>query len=254
MISKWLRKAFPNKVNIGCFLVAMLVLIPMVVIGVRIMKSLRHYARIIPCHDHMRKLGVAFAQYTQDNDGFLPARQERDGANGKLVSWRVPINAYVKNPAIFQCSDNPAIGKNNDIERDGFSRSYAVNSANDGKRRFGPFADQFPHGLRMAKIGSPEGVIMVTETTAAYNDINVLLPQAFTKLSSDETKDGSLFAGHQQAINVLYCDGHSRFSRTQQLLKSEKDKNPWTINSAPFAPADQEKLKKVLDFAQKQDW
>ena len=254
MISNNLRKLFPNWINVGCFLVAISAFLLLIY-------QFRDFGRRTwdktNCVDNLKKVGVAMSQYTQDYDDVLPPRQNNSGIDGAAVSWRSILHSYVKSDVAYRCPINP-LGADadsdvgNDLELDGFSRSYAVNSTSDGRYCFGPFADRYWGKLRLNKIKRPELVVGVVETTAAFNDFNILFPQGFARESSVNRRVGYLFSGHKGSANYLYMDGHVKPMRPLDMLDSTVKFNPWTIEGAPFSSSDQEKAKRVLEFSEKQ--
>ncbi|MEO7719144.1 MAG: DUF1559 domain-containing protein [Capsulimonas sp.] len=213
--------------------------------------------RQVSCASNMRQIGLALQQYAQDNNNDLPLRQGR-GADGSTVSWRVLLDPYVRSRSLYQCPSNPLARLNgqtpegNDIERDGFTRSYAVNSTSDGQQSFGPFADKFSRGYSLSKAAHPEALLAVVESTAAYNDFNVLKPEVFRWPASEKSLTGGLFCGHTGMTNVLFCDGHVKAKRPEALLgTSALGSNPWTADGAPFSPANQAKATSVIEYGAK---
>ena len=89
------------------------------------------------CLSNEKQLGLAMMQYMQDNNQCFPPRQSI--SNGKTVSWRASLFDYLKSVPIYVCPENPAV-KLPDFERDGYPRSYAVDSAPGGA-----FGDDHPH-------------------------------------------------------------------------------------------------------------
>jgi hypothetical protein len=221
----------------------------------RVLLFPRHSPKMeqVVCMSNLRQMGLGMLQYIQDNDEMLPPRQTHD-QTGKLISWRVLTYPYIKSKSVYQCSSNPVADKNgNDIERDGFSRSYAVNST-QGERGSGPFSDKFATGLSLDKIDHPESVIAAVESTSAFNDFNVVFPDACAQKTNGNASPGNLFSGHQGMTNVLYCNGHVKAQRPAALLGTNgKLSNSWTTDGKSFSPADQEKAKNVLEFSEKQN-
>ncbi|BDI29677.1 hypothetical protein CCAX7_17280 [Capsulimonas corticalis] len=217
----------------------------------------RPKARQISCASNMKQIGLALLQYSQDNDEQLPPRQLRE-ADGANVSWRVLIYPDMKDAALFRCPSNPVADSksgmaNDSITDSDFSRSYAVNSASDNARSFGPFSGKFPNGFPLRDAAHPESLLAVVESTAAYSDFNVLAPEIFRWPASEKSKTGNLFCGHQGRTNVLYCDGHVKIIRPAASLDALNGRpNPWTTDGAPFSPADRAKAAQVIEYGAKQ--
>jgi prepilin-type N-terminal cleavage/methylation domain-containing protein/prepilin-type processing-associated H-X9-DG protein len=91
----------------GFTLIELLVVIAIIAILAAILfpvfAKVREKARQTACVSNMKQLGLAFAQYTQDYDGRLPAR---DGNTGNSMFWAVVIYPYVKSVGIYQCPDD----------------------------------------------------------------------------------------------------------------------------------------------------
>ncbi|WP_119324223.1 DUF1559 domain-containing protein [Capsulimonas corticalis] len=249
MIQKWLRRAFPNTVNVGCFIAAICVFFPFAVVLYRVTTYAAARSKQARCEKQLIQIGIGMQQYSEDYDSVLPPRQTL-GANGTLVSWRVLVNPYIKSKTMFECPSNPMAGED-DIEHDGFHRSYAVNSTS-GEQAFGPFADRFSPGLALSKIKHPESVIAIVESTAAFNDFNVLSPGGFACPMNPNADTGNLFSGHVAETSVLYCDGHVR-TRSPHDLEPNHAVNSWTTDGAPFSPVDRAKAARVMGYSERQN-
>ncbi|MDR3708905.1 MAG: DUF1559 domain-containing protein [Capsulimonadaceae bacterium] len=66
----------------------------------------REKARQTSCASNMKQLGIAFTQYTQDYDDYLPI----GGVYGAGVGWAGQLYAYVKSVNVFQCPDDTKSG------------------------------------------------------------------------------------------------------------------------------------------------
>ena len=210
------------------------------------------------CMSNMRQVGLGMLQYAQDNDEQLPPRQFK-GAGGAPVSWRVAIYPYIKSLQVFRCPANPvATGPSGAgsraIKDSDFPRSYAVNSTSDDARCFGPFSGKFPRGFPIIDAPAPSSLAIMVESTAAYNDFNVLNPRVFRWPTSTQSQTGNLFCGHKGMTNVLFCDGHVHTLQPRSLLgTSALGPNPWTTDNAPFSPANQAKATSVVEYGAKQN-
>ena len=142
---------------------------------------------------------------------------------------------------------NPAYSLD-DIEHDGFKRSFAVNSTSGPDESTGPFADAVSGKLKLADVKDTANVIAIVESTAAYNDFNPLFPQAFRRTTSRKTNGGHLFV-HQDyskpRTHVIYLDGHVKAIDPSTTLTST---NPWTIDNRAFTPGDLSTARSVIEF------
>ena len=80
----------------------------------------RENARSASCQNNLRRLGTAFLQYSQDNDGGMPNVADADGTR----TWRDAALPYVKLKETYQC---PA--RRDDVGAGGFPLSYAANDS-----------------------------------------------------------------------------------------------------------------------------
>ncbi|MCW3061744.1 MAG: hypothetical protein JWQ02_3565 [Capsulimonas sp.] len=257
MIGKNLRKMFPNWINVVCFLVGGVALAGVLHQMSTLRRSTWAHWKQMSCPSNLKTIGLGMMQYAQDNDEMLPPRQNNSEVYGSTVSWRAIIWRRGNNGAAYCCPINPAATDEdnedgNDLEQDGFSRSYAVNSTNDGRHGFGPFADRFLLGLSVSQIKRPELVVGVVETTAAFNDFNLLFPEGFTHVRDLNDRTGYLFSGHNGVANYLYMDGHVKAMPPMAMLDEKAKFNPWTIDGAPFLPGDAKKARTILEFSEKQ--
>ncbi|MEO7715023.1 MAG: H-X9-DG-CTERM domain-containing protein [Capsulimonas sp.] len=202
------------------------------------------------CTSNLKQIELGVLQYLQDNDGAFPARQARAGAHGELVSWRSLVYPYIKNTRVFQCPTSQA-ADTADIEHDGFTRSYVVNSTTVHKRgSSGPFSDAYGGKSNMNEIANPARVITMAESTAAFNDINLTFPDAFTHEFHAENSVGALFASHSGGSNYGFGDGHVKYLRPADTLNDRV--NMWTSDNSNFSEADNTKALQVLHYAENQ--
>lgn len=128
-----------------------------------------HYS----CMGNMRLIGLALTQYEQDDNERLPpmrsigsyavdtndtadtSAENQSGApeTGQVISWRADIFPYVRRHGAFRCPTN-AVASVPDLEHDGLTRSYGVNSTLGGLNDIGgPFSGNHPE-LSLKRIKS----------------------------------------------------------------------------------------------------
>jgi prepilin-type N-terminal cleavage/methylation domain-containing protein/prepilin-type processing-associated H-X9-DG protein len=127
--------------NYGFTLIELLVVIAIIAILAAILYPVfaqaREKARSISCLSNEKQIGLAFAQYTQDNDEKNPngVNHYTPGGNG----WAGQIYAYVKSVNVYRCPDDVnsnapvsyAYNSNNTIPNPGVSvDSYVIASYN----------------------------------------------------------------------------------------------------------------------------
>jgi prepilin-type N-terminal cleavage/methylation domain-containing protein/prepilin-type processing-associated H-X9-DG protein len=178
----------------GFTLIELLVVIAIIAILAAILfpvfAKAREAARATTCRSNLRQIGTGFAMYVQDYDETYP---ERSGQT--FGHWGYAIQPYIKNYGLFSCPSNPAnktIATGAGIPGDPgrIVCSYGMNS--------------FIHNgvwLSMAQVADPADRIIISESTASWNDwAGPWWPAT--------NYDASGFAGHSGSGNYLFYDGH----------------------------------------------
>jgi prepilin-type N-terminal cleavage/methylation domain-containing protein/prepilin-type processing-associated H-X9-DG protein len=183
----------------------------------------RENARRSACQSNLRQLGLAFTQYTEDNDERLP--NAADGGNGGanvpggwifFRAWgsgRPPapqdfdpaqggVYPYVKSAAVYVCPDDSVGQASGD--------SYAVNScATDA----GASGRQPNPGQPLAAIGAPASFALLAEEAFSQDGE----PDAHS--STDDgilwctSATNTLSTRHAGGSSLLFVDGHVRWYR-----------------------------------------
>ena len=182
------------------------------------------------CASNMKQLGLALAQYVQDNDETMPNISDTSGNN----TWRTAIYPYVKSMGVYQCpareiSDHDA----NPIGVDGYAESYAANySGNNGRTHpdqgRGAFAGPGSMPIALTDAPTPGHLIVLVE--AAYNP--------FPQFNIDDARSFGpasrrLWAGHSGLGNYLFLDGHVKSLHpqdTDQVANVQSIHNFWYRN------------------------
>ena len=185
----------------------------------------RENARRSTCQGNLRQIGLAFTQYAQDYDEYLPLGQftcpscgSNDGA-----TWRLATYPYVKSAQLYSCPSNPngrIIPGKFDSKSSApalaelkatygnplpaFTFSYAVNgyfAASVGTLPpFGGTNGDPVH--KLSALASPSTLFFAGESLDSSTAIRI--EQAATSAGTY-----SPFAfGHLQTTNVLFADGH----------------------------------------------
>jgi prepilin-type N-terminal cleavage/methylation domain-containing protein/prepilin-type processing-associated H-X9-DG protein len=182
----------------GFTLIELLVVVAIIAILAAILfpvfSQAREKARQSMCQSNLKQIGLAFAQYEQDYDGFIPATgPSTDGSSWYF--WYQLITPYIgQNPGqgdanrqvIFCCPSDPNYKYNNT------SISYGINIEISGWSGWGePY---FPI-VNISDIQRTDGVILVAEgsgsmLTSCYNTGLYPSPR------------------HQDGCNVVFFDGH----------------------------------------------
>jgi len=202
---------FTNRKTSAFTLIELLVVIAIIAILAAILfpvfAKVREKARQTSCASNLKQLGLAFAQYTQDNEETYP-RAWNGGtspniADGQSQYWPMAIQPYVKSAGVYRCPDSsqPA------------AVSFEVNSFT---------------GLRaIASIDSPSTVINLMDgwngnggTCASNNAIGSKdakcvaigggLNEDYTiaPFAVRVTDQADSLPRHTDRANLLFCDGH----------------------------------------------
>jgi len=187
-----------RKYKLGFTLIELLVVIAIIAILVAILfpvfASVREKARQISCASNEKQLGLAFAQYIQDNDERYPYAAEcLDGGcywGEKNSVWPEEISSYVKTYKSYNCPDDSKTGVN---PWEGTSISYAVN----GVIGFAPNPDGTYHAITLGVMGMQDwdGTIRGGRTLAQIGlpSDTILLCEHW---NSDLDKAGAMNASH----------------------------------------------------------
>jgi prepilin-type N-terminal cleavage/methylation domain-containing protein/prepilin-type processing-associated H-X9-DG protein len=203
----------------GFTLIELLVVIAIIAILAAILfpvfAKAREKARQITCASNMKQFGLAFMQYSQDNDEYFP--KSNTGGSPEL-GWAYAVYPYTKSPTMYACPDESDAAQNIGVINgatclDGNPGpnyvpicapiSYAMNNYIG--------SDNWTNGsqgMLLGYINSPANKILLGE----------MIPNGGSNPRQDGmgwndwppnnvfTKDG--FAGHTQNMNLLFCDGH----------------------------------------------
>ena len=99
----------------GFTLIELLVVIAIIAILAAILfpvfAKVREKARQTSCASNLKQLGLAFAQYTQDNEEQYPRYRDDDTASGQ-PGWSQAVYPYVKSVGVYSCPSNADASSN----------------------------------------------------------------------------------------------------------------------------------------------
>ena len=175
------------------------------------------------CSSHLKNLGLALIQYSQDNDEKMPNVFGVDGKN----TWREAIFPYTYHSRdLYYCPEREE-KRNNDEKKklgsDGFSQDYAANytgnySRSQSDQGNGAFAGPGSEPLSMAEFDTPATTIALVEVENNNRpDFNLDEPVHF----GPEAK--RLWAGHQGFSNYLFMDEHVKRFRPMKTCTTNSN-------------------------------
>jgi prepilin-type processing-associated H-X9-DG protein len=186
------------------------------------------------CISNMRDIGLAIQMYARDNNS-QPPLIETYTVRHNLISWRSSILKYTPGMYCYQCPNNRM--KNvKDIEKDGFYRSYALNSCSKTSiSRGGPYNRAKRNGpvSEYGNIYNQELTILLVESTAANPNFDILNTSQFSAHPSINTTHGCLSLMHNGKTNFLFADNHVEIMNPISALNREGN-NLWTVDNNLF--------------------
>lgn len=219
----------PSSTRSGFTLIELLVVIAIIAILAAILfpvfAKAREKARQISCLSNMKQLGLAFMQYTQDNDELMPNCSDGSGSDtgenvygGWMYYYKNPSGAspkdyfdpsqgsiypYVKSKAVFICPDD-SLGQ---LQGD----SYALNgcvAANSGTKSTQTIEPR--PGKSIAIFDNPSSIMLLSEEDSdGTSNTSGTTNDAYLSIAYGD----SVSARHTGGSNVSFVDGHAKWYR-----------------------------------------
>lgn len=183
------------------------------------------------CQSNMKQLGLALAQYAQDNNTqALPQTVSPTGQD-----WREAIYPYVQSIGVYQCPDDRRGG--NSYSPANLPKSYGAVSLGpgpDGKDR-GAFAGPTEKPTTLADFPDPSQTLTLADMRggggADWNMVGpAFLPGTGRRLYAHFPKHW-FFEWPSGTLSCLFADGHVQAFHPEDTLTPT---NLWTRDNVPF--------------------
>jgi len=104
------RRKFTQAFTLIELLVVIAIIAILAAILFPVFQKVRENARRAACASNLKQLGLAFTQYTQDNDELLPTRGDGTFVGG---GWGGQLFPLLRSTDVYRCPDDatPPIGK-----------------------------------------------------------------------------------------------------------------------------------------------
>jgi prepilin-type N-terminal cleavage/methylation domain-containing protein/prepilin-type processing-associated H-X9-DG protein len=224
------RGASKMRTRKGFTLIELLVVIAIIAILAAILfpvfAKAREKARQATCLSNQKQIGLAFMQYVQDYDETYPVSSTLGYAGG---FWNNPmLTPYVKSQQVFRCPSQASVdrGWGGIWTETAYNYNDAIGHCQDaGSWAWGQISP-----VTLAEIKAPASCWMLAEEAQYYGGAcrgrypGPGAPYASYPPTWDYDPAGwvatygDIYQKHSEGINVAYADGHSKWSRFEQLF------------------------------------
>lgn len=201
----------------------------------------RENARRSSCQSNLKQIGLGLLQYVGDHDDKMPASAYgpisptiQDSNNSSYYKWMDAIFPYVKSEQLFICPSDSG-GKYTyslnlpDGESTQDYGSYGQNGAyrNAGDAQTPPRSAAYL--VSLSSMASPAATIWAADTnnreeangSYGFSWANAASTPSITTAASGVRQLEKISERHLQTSNVLFCDGHVKAMKLEQLTEGQ---------------------------------
>lgn len=208
----------------GFTLIELLVVVAIIAILAAILfpvfAKARENARRTACVSNLKQIGLAFLQYTQDNDERYPL----SSFPSNQTSWTVSAQPYIKNIQLFHCASDDSTRWDTPVApptSNYYTTSYIMSAWFAGTAKY----------AKLSAMQSPASVIMLADANTDntqrdhfhpfywVNDPAVTYSGYMHGITWDDTKQETTelaLRRHLETFNAMYADGHAKSTRWSQ--------------------------------------
>jgi len=188
----------------GFTLIELLVVIAIIAILAAILfpvfAKVREKARQTSCASNEKQLGLAFMQYSQDNDERYPMGLPSNNGNGyRGGGWAGQIYPYVKSTGAFRCADDTTSPQGNRVPVS-YAYNFLVGEASN--YTYGPSNTSAPGGA-ISAINAPAMTMLLVELQNI--DATVTSPTDYIGGLSSIATDGTNLLAYDSNDNMVCC-------------------------------------------------
>ena len=200
----------------GFTLIELLVVIAIIAILAAILFPVfaraREKARQTSCLSNVKQIGLGVIMYCQDYDEMYP-KYSLSGVPSTVNSWNEVLDPYIKNTQIFRCPSLP-----------GASLGYGVNWRH--VICYPAIDSSLGREVGLANITEPASTLILTDShngttgegTGGYSAI--YCPHCYST-PPYSLVNYAISSRHNEGANVLLCDGHAKWYKTTEVLRTD---------------------------------
>jgi len=175
------------------------------------------------CAGNLKQIGLAVEMYQADNNRFYPGMI----SSGGTCAWADRLTSYIKSPATFQCPAYPE-----GVFKPGCPDMEFTGDPDDPDNPIGGrmITNDGGYDLNTMDVGRPRStsVLQPSLTPFAMDGRGLWLnPGSDPTMGIDYFKAAGT-TRHDNGSNILFCDGHVKWLRVEQML----DRSLWRADGA----------------------